>query len=89
MILDDSSSALDYATDAALRRALRDECGGMTVLVVSQRVSAVESADLILVLDDGVLPARELTKNYFAPARLIRRSTGYRIPHAEGKEAGV
>ena len=55
LVLDDSSSALDYATDAALRRAIREGTGGMTVFMVSQRVSAVKQADLILMLDDGVL----------------------------------
>lgn len=55
LILDDASSALDYATDAALRRAIRQESAGRTVFLVSQRVSAVEQADLILVLDDGRL----------------------------------
>ena len=53
LILDDSASALDYATDAHLRRALREELGGMTVVVVSQRISSVRHADLILVLDEG------------------------------------
>lgn len=55
LILDDSSSALDYATDAALRRAIRSGTKGMTVFMVSQRVSAVKQSDLILVLDDGRL----------------------------------
>ena len=52
-MLDDSSSALDYATDAALRRALQREYAGATRIVVAQRVSSVKSCDLILVLDDG------------------------------------
>ena len=55
LILDDSASALDYATDAALRKALRELPGGVTVFVVSQRVSAIRHADLILALDDGRL----------------------------------
>ena len=55
LILDDSSSALDYATDAALRRAIRSGTRGMTVFMVSQRVSAVRQSALILVLDDGRL----------------------------------
>ena len=55
LVLDDSSSALDYATDAALRRAIREGTEGMTVFMVSQRVSAVKQADLILMLDDGEL----------------------------------
>ena len=53
LILDDSSSALDFATDAALRRALRKETQGMTVLIVSQRASTIRDADQIVVLDDG------------------------------------
>ncbi len=55
LILDDSASALDFATDAALRQAIREETGKMTVFLVSQRVSAVRQADKILVLDDGEL----------------------------------
>jgi len=53
LILDDSSSALDYATDAALRRALREKFEDSTVFVVSQRTSSVMQADKIVVLDDG------------------------------------
>lgn len=53
LILDDSSSALDYATDAALRRALARDYAEVTKIIVAQRVSSVRSADLILVMDDG------------------------------------
>jgi ATP-binding cassette subfamily B protein len=52
-IFDDSLSALDYRTDKALRRALKKETADATVLIVTQRVSTVMSADQILVLDDG------------------------------------
>lgn len=55
LILDDSASALDFATDAALRRSIRRETGGMTVFIVSQRAATVKTADKILVLDDGKL----------------------------------
>ena len=55
LILDDSASALDYATDAALRKSLRQMEGGATVFIVSQRASSIRHADLILVLDDGEL----------------------------------
>lgn len=55
LILDDSASALDYATDAALRTSLRQMEGGATVFIVSQRASSIRHADLILVLDDGEL----------------------------------
>lgn len=55
LILDDSSSALDFATDAALRRALRNDTAEMTVLIVSQRVSSIRHADRIIVLEDGAV----------------------------------
>lgn len=53
LILDDSSSALDFATDAALRKALKESSQQMTVLVVSQRVSTVRQADKIMVFEEG------------------------------------
>lgn len=53
LILDDSSSALDFATDAALRQALKDKTKNMTVLMVSQRASSIKNADKIIVLDNG------------------------------------
>lgn len=53
LILDDSASALDYATDAALRQAIRNMEGDMTVFIVSQRASSIQYADQIIVLDDG------------------------------------
>ncbi len=55
LILDDSASALDYATDAALRKALREMESPATVFIVSQRASSVRFADCILVMDDGRL----------------------------------
>ena len=53
LLLDDAASALDFATDAALRKALHTDTAGMTVFVVSQRVSAVKFSDRIVVLEDG------------------------------------
>ena len=55
LILDDSASALDYATDAALRKALAALPGSLTVFIVSQRAASLQYADQILVLDDGHL----------------------------------
>ncbi len=52
-MLDDSSSALDYRTDAALRKALREEYAGVTTVIIAQRVSSILHADHILVLDEG------------------------------------
>ncbi|ASA22179.1 ABC transporter ATP-binding protein [Paenibacillus donghaensis] len=53
LILDDSSSALDFATDAALRRSLKESSSEITLLVVSQRVSTVRQADRIIVFEEG------------------------------------
>ena len=53
LILDDSSSALDYKTDAALRHALARGFSGVTKVIVAQRVSTIRHADLILVLEEG------------------------------------
>lgn len=67
LILDDSASALDFATDAALRRSIRENTGKTTVFLVSQRAATVKNADQILVLDDGKLVGKgtheELLKN--------------------------
>ena len=55
LIMDDSASALDFATDAALRHAIKAKTEGMTVFIVSQRAASIKQADKILVLDDGEL----------------------------------
>ena len=55
LVLDDSSSALDYATDAALRSAIKALPGDMTLIIVSQRTASIQHADKILVLEDGLL----------------------------------
>ena len=53
LILDDSTSAVDTATDAKNRKAFREAIPGTTKIIIAQRVSSVEDADRILVLDDG------------------------------------
>ena len=67
LILDDSASALDFATDAKLRKAIAAIAGEMTVFIVSQRVSSVMKADQIIVLDDGEMAGigthQELLRN--------------------------
>lgn len=55
LIMDDSASALDFATDAALRKAIKEDTEDMTVFLVSQRATTIKNADQILVLDDGKL----------------------------------
>ena len=67
LILDDSASALDFATDAKLRKALASLKSTSTIFIVSQRTSSIQQADKILVLDDGKLVGmgthEELLKN--------------------------
>lgn len=55
LILDDSASALDFATDARLRTAIRRDLSGLTVFIISQRISSIRYADRILVMSDGTL----------------------------------
>ena len=87
LILDDSASALDFATDAALRRAIKAETENMTVLIVSQRVATVRGADRIAVLDEGMLqglgtheelvkscpPYREICLSQLSPEEVFGR----------------
>ena len=55
LVLDDSSSALDYKTDAKLRRSIRENMSDTTTVVVAQRVSSVMNSDIIIVLDEGAI----------------------------------
>ncbi|MDN5378159.1 MAG: ATP-binding cassette, subfamily multidrug efflux pump, partial [Clostridiales bacterium] len=67
LILDDSASALDYSTEAALRSEIRSRTEGITVIIVSQRVNSIRHADKIIVLDEGEIAGigthRELFEN--------------------------
>ncbi|MCH5279652.1 MAG: ABC transporter ATP-binding protein [Christensenellaceae bacterium] len=58
LVLDDSSSALDYKTDAELRRALHDNLPNTTTIIIAQRISSIMNADLILMLDEGEIIGR-------------------------------
>lgn len=72
LIFDDASSALDFATDLKLRRALQEAYKDKTVIWVSQRVSSVKSADKILLLDDGVLCGMGTHKELYRDNELYR-----------------
>lgn len=72
LILDDSASALDFATDARLRKALKEQTGDMTVFIVSQRASAIRHADQILVLDDGRLAGKGTHEELFESCPVYR-----------------
>lgn len=82
MILDDATSALDLSTEAALRRALREELKGTTVIMIAQRIASVREADRIAVIEDGTI-------RHCAPHdELMRLSATYRDIYASqcGKE---
>ena len=72
LILDDSASALDFATDARLRKAIREKTDGMTVFIVSQRATTVKQADKIMVLDDGRLAGIGKHKELFENCPVYR-----------------
>ena len=72
LILDDSASALDFATDAKLRKAIKEGTGDATVFLVSQRASAVKNADQILVLDDGEIVGKGTHKELLKGCALYR-----------------
>jgi ATP-binding cassette subfamily B protein len=72
LILDDSASALDYATDAALRHAIKEKTNDMTVFIVSQRASSIMHADKILVLDDGECVASGTHEELLSSSSLYR-----------------
>lgn len=72
LILDDSASALDFATDLRLRQALREQTDQMTVFIVSQRATTIRHADQILVLDDGKLAGKGTHEQLFESCGIYR-----------------
>ena len=72
LIMDDSASALDFATDARLRQAIKEDTEDMTVFLVSQRAATIKNADRILVLDDGHLAGIGTHKELFLSCQVYR-----------------
>jgi ATP-binding cassette subfamily B protein len=72
LILDDSTSAVDTKTDALIRRALREEIPDTTKIIIAQRISSVQDADLILVLDDGKIAASGTHEELLKTSRIYR-----------------
>ena len=86
LILDDASSALDFATDAALRRAIRELPYRPTVFVVSQRTSSLRHADRILVLDDGLLVGQGTHEELLATCEVYREIHESQYRKEDGEE---
>lgn len=88
LILDDSASALDYATDAALRKAIREMEGDMTVFIVSQRASSIQYADRIIVLDDGEMVGIGTHDQLLADCKVYQEIYYSQYPDQAESEAG-
>ena len=82
LILDDSTSAVDTATDAKIRRAFAEEIPGTTKIIIAQRVSSVESADRILVLEEGRINAFDTHEN------LLKNNAIYQEIYTSKMEGG-
>ncbi len=89
LILDDSASALDYATDAKLRTALRGLSGDITTFIVSQRASSIRHADKIIVLDDGEMAGIGTHDELLANCDVYREIYFSQYPEERPKSAGV
>ena len=86
LVLDDSASALDFATDAALRKAIRENTKDMTVFLVSQRATTIKNADQILVLDDGNLVGRGTHKELLDTCEVYREICVSQLSEKEVRE---
>ena len=92
LILDDSASALDFATDAKLRKALKEQTRGMTVFIVSQRAATIKQADQIIVLEDGAVAGigthEELMKKCDVYQEIVKSQDDTAKEKKEEKEDG-
>ena len=83
LILDDSTSAVDTATDARIRRSFAEKIPGTTVFIVAQRISSVENADKVLVLDNGRV------SGFDTPANLLKTNAIYQdVYNSQTKGSG-
>ena len=82
LILDDSTSAVDTKTDALIRRAFREEIPDTTKLIIAQRISSVEDADKVIVLNNGRVD------DFGTPSELLERNQIYREVYQSQKKGG-
>ena len=85
LILDDSASALDFATDAALRKSLHQLSGNVTTFLVSQRAASIRQADLILVLNDGELVGKGIHDGLIRSCEIYRAIYFSQFPEERAK----
>ena len=88
LILDDSASALDFATDAALRKALHQLSGQTTTFLVSQRAASIRQADLILVLNNGELVGKGTHDELMANCNVYQEIYFSQFPEERKNYAG-
>ena len=86
LILDDSFSALDFATDSKLRKELKQNTENMTVIIVTQRCSTIKNSDLILVLDDGRLVGKGTHESLFEECETYREICLSQLSETEVKK---
>ena len=83
LILDDSTSAVDTATDAKIRHSFAEKIPGTTVFIIAQRISSVENADKVLVLDNGRV------SGFDTPANLLKTNAIYQdVYNSQTKGSG-
>ena len=85
LILDDRASALDFATDAALRKSLHQLSGNVTTFLVSQRAASIRQADLILVLNDGELVGKGIHDDLIRSCEIYREIYFSQFPEERAK----
>lgn len=83
LILDDSTSAVDTATDAMIRKAFREYIPETTKIIIAQRISSIEDADKVIVLDDGAI------SGFGTPAELLKSNEIYREVYFSQKKGGT
>jgi ATP-binding cassette subfamily B protein len=88
VILDDSASALDLATDARLRKAIAEQTDGMTVFIVSQRISSIRNVDKIIVMDDGKIAGIGTHRELYKSCDIYREICLSQLSEKEVREIG-
>ena len=89
LVFDDSFSALDFSTDKALRKALRETIGGCTFIIVAQRINTIVDADQIIVLDEGKIAGKGTHEELLATCEIYREIALSQLSEEELGRAAV